>query len=187
MLVGTKGAVYGGVPQWLTQFVSPVGKMGGIPVPPIAVFWAVFAIVIGVVLHLTGLGRKLFATSANERAAQLALVRTELVWVVTFAASAVCSAIAGILLAAWSGTGDPDTGDQYLFLTIAAVIVGGTSLVGAIGDYWRTVLGSLILIVLTTILVGHSFGASTQQILLGVVILAVVGTYGRGRPLRDRL
>lgn len=160
--------------------------MGGIPVPPIAVFWAVFAIVIGVVLHLTGLGRKLFATGANERAAQLALVRTKLVWVVTFAASAVCSAIAGILLAAWSGTGDPDIGDQYLFLTIAAVIVGGTSLVGAIGDYWRTVLGSL-LIVLTTILVGHSFGASTQQILLGVVILAVVGTYERDRPLRDRL
>jgi ribose/xylose/arabinose/galactoside ABC-type transport system permease subunit len=41
--------------------------------------------------------------------------------------------------------------------------------------------------VLTTILVGHSFGASTRQILLGVVILAVVGTYGRDRPLRDRL
>jgi ribose transport system permease protein len=79
VLAGTKGAVYGGVPQWLTQFVSPVGKMGGIPVPPIAVFWAVFAVVIGVVLHLTGLGRKLFATGANERAAQLALVRTELV------------------------------------------------------------------------------------------------------------
>lgn len=187
VLAGTKGAVYGGVPQWLTSFVSPVGKVGGIPVPPIAVFWAVFAIVIGVVLHLTGLGRKLYATGANERAAQLALVRTELVWVVTFAASAVCSAIAGILLAAWSGTGDPNIGDQYLFLTIAAVIVGGTSLIGAVGDYWRTVLGSLILIVLTTILVGHSFGASTQQILLGIVILAVVGTYGRDRPLRDRL
>ncbi|GAA3063093.1 hypothetical protein GCM10010464_29280 [Pseudonocardia yunnanensis] len=91
------------------------------------------------------------------------------------------------LLAAWSGTGDPNIGDQYLFLTIAAVIVGGTSLVGAIGGYWRTVVGSLILIVLTTILVGHSFGASTQQLLLGVVILAVVGTYGRDRPLRDRL
>ncbi|MBO0877847.1 MAG: hypothetical protein J2P19_31105 [Pseudonocardia sp.] len=60
---------------------------------------------------------------------------------------------------------DPNIGDQYLFLTIAAVIVSGTSLVGAIGDYWRTVLWSLILIALTTILVGHSFGASTQQIL----------------------
>lgn len=187
VLAWTHGAVYGGVPKWFTHFVSPAGKVGPVPVPPIVVFWAGFTIVFSVVLHLTGLGRKLFATGANERAAKLALVRTERVWVSTFAASALCSGIVGIFLAAWSGTGDASIGDQYLFLTIAAVIVGGTSLIGAVGDYWHTVLGSLILTVLTTILVGHSFGASAQQILLGIVILVVVATYGRDRALRDRL
>ena len=149
--------------------------------------WIVLTVIIGVVLHLTGIGRRLYATGANERAAGLALIRTELVWVCAFAVSAVFSAIAGILLGAWSGTGEQSIGEPYLFLSIAAVIVGGTSLIGARGDYWRTVLGSLILIVLTTNLVGHSYSEATQQIVLGLIILVVVGTYGRDRALRDRI
>lgn len=187
VLAGTQASVYGGVPGWMTRFVSPVGKVGGVAVPPVVLFWAALAILIGVVLHLTAVGRRLYATGANERAAKLALVRTELVWVGAFAASAVFSGIAGILLGAWSGTGEQDIGDQYLFLSIAAVIVGGTSLLRARGDYWRTVLGSLILIVLTTNLVGHSYSQATQQIILGLIILVVVGTYGRDRALRDRI
>ena len=149
--------------------------------------WIVMTLAVGVILHLTGIGRRLFHTGANERAARLALVRTELVWVVAFAASAVCAAITGILLGAWSGTGEQNIGDPYLFETIAAVIIGGTSLIGARGDYWRTVLGTLILIVLTTILVGNSYSAATQPIIIGVIILVVVGTYGRDRALRDRI
>ena len=181
-------AVYGSVPPWFTQFVSPGRHRRRPPrAAPVVVFWIVLTLVIGVVLHLTGIGRRLYATGANERAARLALVSTERVWVVAFAASAVCSAIAGIVLAAWSGTGEQTIGDPYLFLTIAAVIIGGTSLVGARGDYWRTVLGSLILIVLTTNLVGHSYSEATQQIILGLIILAAVGTYGRDRALRDRV
>lgn len=183
----TQGSVYGSVPGWLGRFVSPTGTAGPIHVPPIAIFWLFFAIAIGVVLQFTAVGRRLYATGANEQAAELSLVKTERVWVGTFTASAVFSAITGIFLAAWSGTGDPTIGDQYLFLTIAAVIVGGTSLIGANGDYWRTVLGALILTVLTTILVGHSYSESAQEILLGVLILVVVATYGRDRPLRDRI
>ncbi len=187
VLAGTHGSVYGSVPNWLNTFVSPVGTVAGVKVPPIVVFWLIFAIVMGVILYMTGMGRHLYATGSNERAARLALVNTERVWTGVFAASAVCSAICGIFLAAWSGTGDPSIGDPYLFLTIAAVIVGGTSLVGANGDYTRTVLGALILTVLTTILVGHSYSEATQEILLGLLILVVVGTYGRDRPLRDKV
>jgi len=187
VLAGTQASVYGSVPGWMSRSVSPVGTTAGLHVPPVVVFWAALAILIAVVLHLTVIGRRLYATGANERAARLALVRTEAVWVGAFAASAVFSGIAGILLGAWSGTGEQNIGDPYLFLSIAAVIVGGTSLVGARGDYWRTVLGALILIVLTTNLVGHSYSEATQQIILGLIILVAVGTYGRDRALRDRI
>jgi ribose transport system permease protein len=176
VLALTHASVYGSVPPWFTRFVSPASKTAGLPIPPVVVLWAGITIGIGVVLHLTRVGRRLYATGANERAAQLALVKTERVWIGAFAASAVCSAVAGILLGAWSGTGEQNIGDPYLFLSIAAVIVGGTSL-----------LGSLILIVLTTNLVGHSYSEATQQIILGVIILVVVGTYGRDRALRDRI
>ena len=187
VLAGTHASVYGGVPSWFTHFVSPASKVAGLPIPQVAALWLVLTIVAGVVLHLTGVGRRLFATGANERAAQLALVRTEAVWVGAFAASAVCAAIAGILLGAWSGTGEQNIGDPYLFNTIAAVIVGGTSLLKARGDYWRTVLGTMILIELTTILDGLSYSEATQQIVIGAVILVVVGTYGRDRALRNRI
>lgn len=187
VLAGTHASVYGSVPGWFSHFVSPVGTVAGVKVPPVVLLWAVLTVGIGIVLHLTGIGRRLYATGANEQAARLALVRTELVWVAAFASSAVFTAIAGILLGAWSGTGEQSIGDPYLFLTIAAVIVGGTSLIGARGDYWRTVLGTLILIVLTTNLVGHSYSEATQQIVLGLIILVVVGTYGRDRAIRDRI
>jgi len=187
VLAGTHASVYGSVPPWFQHFVSPASKTAGLHIPHVVALWIVLTLGIGVVLHLTGVGRRLYATGANERAASLALIKTELVWVGAFAASAVFSAIAGILLGAWSGTGEQSIGDPYLFLSIAAVIVGGTSLIGARGDYWRTVLGSLILIVLTTNLVGHSYSEATQQIVLGLIILLVVGTYGRDRALRDRI
>jgi ribose transport system permease protein len=187
VLAGTQASVYGSVPGWFTHFVSQASTVAGLPIPQVVMLWIVMTIAIGIVLHLTGVGRRLFHTGANEHAARLALVRTELVWVGAFAASAVCSAITGILLGAWSGTGEQNIGDPYLFETIAAVIIGGTSLIGARGDYWRTVLGTLILIVLTTILVGNSYSAATQPIIIGVIILVVVGTYGRDRALRDRI
>jgi ribose transport system permease protein len=187
VLAGTHASVYGSVPGWFTHFVSPASTIAGLHIPQVVGLWIVITVGIGIVLHLTGIGRRLYATGSNERAAELSLVKTELVWVGAFAASAFFSAIAGILLGAWSGTGEQSIGDPYLFLSIAAVIVGGTSLVGARGDYWRTVLGSLILIVLTTNLVGHSYSEATQQIILGLIILAAVGTYGRDRALRDRV
>src|SRR6185437_14898262 len=168
VLAGTHASVYGSVPGWFQRFVSPATSTAGLPVPPVVVLWVVITLAIGVVLHLTGVGRRLYATGANERAAQLALVRTERVWVGTFAASAVFSGIAGMLLGAWSGTGEQSIGDPYLFNSIAAVIIGGTSLIGARGDYWRTVIGTLILIELTTNLVGHSYSTPTQQIIIGV-------------------
>ena len=71
--------------------------------------------------------------------------------------------------------------------SLAAVLVGGTSLVGARGDYVRTVLGALILTVLTTLLVGHGAGEALQEILFGVLILVFVGIYGRDQRVRDRV
>ena len=67
------------------------------------------------------------------------------------------------------------------------MIVGGTTIMGARGDYTHTVVGALILTVLTTILVGNDVDHATQQIIFGLLILAVVAGYGRDRRLRDRI
>jgi len=114
-------------------------------------------------------------------------VRTTRIWGGTFALSGVAAATAGILLAGFSGTGLFMIGEPYLFTSIAAVVVGGTSLLGARGDYLRTVLGALILIQTTTIMAGRGLSSSDQQMVLGGLILAFVATYGREPHIRDRI
>jgi ribose transport system permease protein len=181
------GQVSGSPPGWLTSFSAPIGTTLGVPIPAVIVLWAVVAAVLGVVLHLTVSGRRLYATGANERAAELAGVRTERVWVSSFMVSALASAVVGIVLVGFTGQGEAGVGNQYLFLALAAVLVGGTSLVGARGDYWRTVLGALIMTLVTTILIGHGAGEATQEILTGILILLFVSLYGREKRLRDRV
>lgn len=181
------GQVSGSPPQWLTHFSSAIGSFLGISFPPVLVLWLVIAIALGVILQMSVTGRKIYATGANEPAAVLAGIKTERVWVGSFMVSAIGSAMVGIVLVGFTGEGEAGVGDPYLFLSLAAVLVGGTSLVGARGDYWRTVLGALIMTLFTTLLVGHGAGEALQEILTGVLILLFVAIYGREQRVRDRV
>lgn len=187
VLVWTQARLTGSAPAWLGTLVLPTATTAFIPLPPVVVCWILFSVGISVLLRRTVAGHRLYATGANVRAARLALVSTTRVWTGAFAASALCSAIAGIFLAGFSGTGLFDIGTPYLFTTIASVIVGGTSLLGARGDYVRTTLGVLILTQITTLLVGFGFDAPLQQVALGVAIVVVVAAYGREPSLRTRI
>jgi ribose transport system permease protein len=177
----------GSVPAWLQRFSSATGTTLGVGIPPVIVMWGIVAVSGGLVLARTRVGRRIYQTGSNPLAAELALVNTRRVWTWAFAFSALCAAIVGVLLAGFSGSADATVGTQYLFTSVAAVIVGGTSIVGARGDYWRTVVGALIIIVVTTVLLGHGYGTGDQQIVFGVVILIAVAAYGRDPRLRDRV
>ena len=181
------GFAKGAVPGWVSSFSSPIGHTFGIAVPPVLVLWAVLAVILGVVLHRSVTGRHIYATGANARAAELVGVRTLRVWVGAFALSGASAATVGLLLAGFVGAATVGVGNPYLFTSLAAVLVGGTSLVGARGDYTRTVLGALILTLITTVLVGHGAGVATQEVVFGVLILVFVGLYGRDRRVRDRV
>jgi ribose transport system permease protein len=153
----------------------------------VVVFWAGFAIVITLILAKTAVGRRLYATGANQPAARMALVQTRRVWVGAFAASAFCAALAGVLLAGFSGMGLYNIGQPYLFTSVASVVIGGTSLLGARGDYVRTVLGAMILIQIETILIGYGFDVAAQQVGLGLVIIVMVASYAREPSIRSRI
>lgn len=187
VLVYTRAQLTAGAPDYLGDFVSPARDTWFIPLPPLVVFWIGISAVLIVVLAKSAVGRRLYATGANPRAAKLALVSTTRVWAGTFAVSAFFSALTGVLLAGFSGTGLFNIGDPYLFTSIASVVIGGTSLLGARGDYFRTVLGALILIQITTILIGKGYDSPTQQVILGSLIVIFVATYGRELHVRNRI
>jgi ribose transport system permease protein len=187
LLVWTGGQATGAAPSWLSSFVAINGQTFRLPIPPVVTFWAIFSAVLIALLTTTVLGKRIYASGASDRAAKLALVNTTTIWSLTFAASALLAAIAGVLLAGFSGTGFPDIGQPYLFTSIASVVIGGTSLLGARGGYGGTVLGCLILTQISTILVGENYSAAAQQAILGALIVLVVATYGREVHLRYRI
>jgi ribose transport system permease protein len=169
----------GTVPSWLVTSVSVIGRTGPIPLPAVVLVWVgVGALAIGF-QRLTRLGREVYATGANPVAARLALVRTTWVWIAVFVLSALFAAVVGVLFAGFSAAADISVGQAYLFETIAAVVVGGTSLLGGRGGYGRTVVGVLIISQLTTLLVGAGFGPGMQEALLGVLVVLLVTIYGR--------
>jgi ribose transport system permease protein len=182
----TAGKLTGSAPPFLTDLTSATGKTVGLSLPPVVAIWAAVAIIAAVFLHRTVAGRRLYATGANPRAAALARIDARAVWVLGFMTSAIVSALVGVFLAGFAGA-DQTVGDPYLFSGLTAVIVGGTTFMGARGDYTHTVTGALILTVLTTVLVGKGYDQADQQIIFGVLILLVVAGYGRDRRLRDRV
>jgi ribose transport system permease protein len=180
------GLVDGNAQQWLDTFAEPATRTLGLAVPPTIVIWAVVLVAFAILLHRTRLGRSLLATGANGRAADYALINTRRVWTVTFAFSAMASALVGVLIAGFAGSVDSALGDPYLFQSVVAVIVGGT-VFGGPGDYTRTCIGALLLTVLTTVLVGHGASPADEEIIYGLIILAAIAVYGRQRRLRDRM
>jgi ribose transport system permease protein len=179
------GAVSGTPPTWTDSAVSVVTKTFGVPVPPVVAIWAVLAVIIGVVLARTRPGRSLYLNGTNPSAARLALVRTGWTWTAGFIVSAVLATFVGMLLAG-NGGSNLASGDPYLFQALTAVIVGGT-MFGGRGDYWRTVLGALILTVVTYLLEAHNYSIGVQEIVYGLLIMIVVAVYGRERKIRDRV
>jgi ribose transport system permease protein len=184
--VQNHGLVDGNAPPWLSTLAEPATRTFGLSVPPVIVIWVGVLIVFAVLLHRTRLGRSLFATGANPRAADYALVSTRRVWTATFAFSAIASALVGLLIGGFAGTVNSALGDPYLFQSVVSVIVGGT-VFGGPGDYTRTCIGALFLTVLTTVLIGHGASPAVEEIVYGLIILVAIAVYGRQRRLRDRL
>jgi len=180
------GLVNGNSPDWLSGLAEPATRTFGLAVPPSIVIWAAVLVLFAILLHRTRIGRSLMATGANSRAADYALISTRRVWTVTFAFSAIASALVGLLIGGFAGTISDGLGDPYLFQSVVAVIVGGT-VFGGPGDYTRTCVGALFLTVLTTVLVGHGASPAVEEIVYGLIILADIAVYGRQRRLRDRL
>jgi ribose transport system permease protein len=173
------GASGGVVPAWITSSVSMTSRTWIIPVPPIVVGWLLLALLVVLAERRTMFAKKVFASGMNRAAARLALVREPALWAAAFTISAVFAAVTGFLLSGFSGGADVSVGDPYMFRTVAAVVVGGTSLLGGAGSYWRTVVGSILITELSTLLLGVGFGTQTQLICLGILIVVLVLLYGR--------
>ncbi len=187
VLLSTGGFPSGSAPQGIADFVSIGGSIGPLPVPWLVPCFAVLAAALVVVLARTVYGRRLYALGSNPVAAPLALIRPVAMWCITFGLSGAFAALAGILLLGFTGSAYADVGQPYLFQTVAAVVIGGTALVGGRGSYLGTVAGALVLTEINTLLIGLGLQPATVQAALGLVIVALVSLYGREAHVRTSI
>jgi ribose/xylose/arabinose/galactoside ABC-type transport system permease subunit len=147
----------------------------GFPGIPVAVIWmAVIALGFGTLLARTRFGRYVYALGGNEEAARLAGINVAQVKTLAYVISGACAGVAGLLLMARFSSGSPQTGLGYELQAIAAVVVGGTSLVGGRGTIAGTFAGALLIGALYNAMNLLHIESYTQEIVLGAVILAAV-------------
>jgi ribose transport system permease protein len=137
------------------------------------------AVVLVLGLRRTGYGRLLYAIGDNPIAARLSGARSWQVLVVLYAISAVLAAIAGYLISGFTNVASVTLADSYLLPSVAAAVIGGTSIFGGRGGYTGTIVGALILTVATSLLYSLGFPEAVRQILFGLLIVLVAAGYAR--------
>jgi ribose transport system permease protein len=153
-------------------------------VPNALIVWAAVGGATVFLLTRTTFGRAIYGIGNRERAAYLSGIRTQRVVLVTFAISGGLSAFGGILLAGYASKAAQAMGDAYLLPSIAAVVLGGASILGGRGSYIGTIAGVILITLLQSILSVIQMEEAGRQIIYGVVIVAMLLLYGRERLSR---
>ncbi len=166
-----------GVPPEL-RAVGSERTLGGL-IPYNFVVYVPLALLVLVSLRRTGYGRMLYAIGDNPVAARLSGARGWQVLVVLYVISAVMAAIAGFLLSGGTNVASVTLADSLLLPSVAAAVIGGTSIFGGRGGYGGTIVGALILAVISALLTALGQPEAVRQILYGAIIVVVAAAYTR--------
>jgi ribose transport system permease protein len=165
-----------GVPDSLRLIGS--GRIADV-IPYNLVVFVPIALVILLGLRRTGYGRLLYAIGDNPVAARLSGTRSWQVLIVLYVVSALLAALAGLLVSGLTNTASVSLVDNYVLPSVAAAVIGGTSILGGRGGFGGTIVGALILTVLTALLTVLGLPEPSRQVLFGAIIVVVAAAYTR--------
>ncbi|HET6451703.1 MAG TPA: ABC transporter permease [Spirochaetia bacterium] len=160
--------------------VLATGRLFGV-IPYVLLVWAVVAAVMILVLHRSVWGRWLYATGNSPTASLYSGIRTSGVLMSVYLISGTLAAMAGVLLTGYTRTSYLNIGDSYQLTSIAAVVIGGSSILGGSGSYVGTIGGCIIMILIQSILPIFSIPEAGRRIISGALILGLLLIYGRER------
>jgi ribose transport system permease protein len=154
-------------------------------IPNALIVWAIVGAAAIALLSRTTFGRAVYGIGNRERAAYLSGVRTQRIVMIAFAISGGLSAFGGVLLAGYASKAAQAMGDAYLLPSIAAVVLGGTNILGGRGSYLGTVAGVILITLLQSILSVMQIPEAARQVIYGLVIITMLLVYGRGEKARS--
>ena len=163
------------VPEFVRELSA--GNLIGDVIPNSFLLWAAIGALIILGLRYSGYGRMLYAVGDNPLACRLAGVRVWQVLIVAYVLCGILAAVAGVLYVGLTNAADLSLASPYLLPSVAAVVIGGTSIFGGIGGYSGTIMGAIILVVLDSLLTLLDASQAYKQILYGLIILALAWLY----------
>jgi ribose transport system permease protein len=155
------------------------GQLLGVPVTILT--WMVVALAVLVLLHGSVIGSWLYAIGTNPRASRLAGVNLPLTLIVAYAISGFSAGLAGLLLLGMNRQGYVGIGEPYLLGSIAAVVLGGTSILGGRGTYFGTIAGAILLVTITALITVVNASPGWRSVLFGTLIFGLLLLAGRER------
>ncbi len=163
-----------GFPDWF--YVLGQGDIG--PVPVQLLVFIVAAIAFGVLLHVLGYGKRVYAIGLNERAAKFSGVRVRSLLLRLYALSGFMAGLAAIIYVSRVGTAKGNAATGYELEAITAVVLGGTSIAGGVGTITGTILGLAIIISLRFGMILGGVSANVRSLVLGLALIVAVLAYG---------
>lgn len=170
VLVITKGSPVFPLPAEFSAF----GKGSLVGIPYVVILAVLLALAAHFVLKRTVYGRKVYAIGGNPETAKFAGINVTMVTFSVYVICGVCAALSGILTASRMGSGQPSVGDGMEMTVITAVIIGGTSLNGGAGTIFGTLLGALLMNVLSSGMNLVGVSAYWQKFVMGLIIIVAV-------------
>ncbi|WP_287104595.1 ABC transporter permease [Mesorhizobium sp.] len=163
--------------RWLGN-ARPAGIPAGV------LLWVAVSVIVLTAMHATSFGARLFATGANPLAAALSGVPVASTTLAVYGISGFTSGLAGVLVLGMNGQGYVGIGDPYLLASIAAVVLGGTSILGGLGTYAGTIPGAILLVTITALITVVNASPGWRSILFGSLILGLLLLSGREQARR---
>jgi ribose/xylose/arabinose/galactoside ABC-type transport system permease subunit len=148
------------------------GYVGPVPVP-VVIFISVWLLFVYVMKH-TKWGRHVYAVGANEEAARVYGIPVNRIKVQVYALSGFLAGLAGLILVSRISVAEPNAGNLFELDAIAATLIGGTSFDGGVGGVAGTILGVLILAIITNLLNLMSVSPFVQMLAMGLIIIVAV-------------
>ena len=175
ILQGALVALTQGSPgQSAPPLLLTLGQKNLLGIPYLVIIWIIMTVVVMLALFKMKYGRKLFAIGNNATVAKYSGIRVDNTIILSYAISGMTAGIAGALLAGKVGSCYLAMGDTYQFQSIAAVAIGGTSMLGGKGNYLGSVAGSLTITILLGILVALNLPFGVQTMAYGLIVLISV-------------
>lgn len=156
-----------------------LGQARPLGIPAGILLWIVVSVVVLLIIHRMPLGARFLALGANPLAARLSGVSVARNTLLLYALSGFFAGLAGILVLGMNRQGYVGIGDPYLLMSIAAVVLGGTSILGGRGTYAGTIPGAILLVTTTALITVVNASPGWRSIMFGSLILALLLISGR--------